>query len=86
MAGAATPPEGELTLTTVDAFLDRMITRERATVLDEARRVADLAARIADAPPTATTTTSGEVTRLSQYVTELLRRTASSRPPSKPHS
>ncbi|MEV7511772.1 hypothetical protein AB0O57_27840 [Streptomyces sp. NPDC091201] len=63
-------------MTSVEAFLDRMINREREAFLEDARRVAEMAARIADTPPTATLTVSGEVIRLSQHVAELLCRTA----------
>ncbi|THA79763.1 hypothetical protein [Streptomyces sp. A0592] len=63
-------------MTTADALLDRLITHEQDALAIDARRVAELAARIADNPPSATRSTSGDVTRLSQYVTELLRRTA----------
>ncbi|MFJ6784702.1 hypothetical protein [Streptomyces yangpuensis] len=53
-----------------------MINREREAFLEDTGRVAEIAARIADTPPTATLTVLGEVIRLSQHVVELLRRTA----------
>ncbi|MFE3577819.1 hypothetical protein [Streptomyces vinaceus] len=63
-------------MVTVGSFIERMITQEQETYLADAQRVAELAAHIANTPPSATRAVSGDLTRLSQHVADLLRRAA----------
>ncbi len=68
----ANPP----TSVTAEALLSRGVAREQEDFIRDARRVAELAAHIPENPPTAQRAVSGDLTRLSQYVADLLRRAA----------
>ncbi|MYX26082.1 hypothetical protein GTY75_05260 [Streptomyces sp. SID8381] len=61
---------------TAAAALATNITWELESFTREAEMIAEKAAHIAANPPSAERTVSGDVTRLAQYVTDLLRRAA----------
>ncbi|MFJ5725850.1 hypothetical protein [Streptomyces sp. NPDC093149] len=63
-------------MNTTAVFLTRLITREEEQYRTEIQRVADLAALLAAAPPDAARAPTGDLTRLSQYVTDSLSRAA----------
>ncbi|SFY52058.1 hypothetical protein [Streptomyces sp. F-1] len=56
--------------------LARSITGEQQMFTEDAQRIAEQAAYIAANPPVEGRTVSGDLTRLSQYVADLLRRAA----------